>query len=129
MPKALSKTQKKLDNALRGALQSVCESTLKDLEGFSWLTHQADYANFPASLLIICIFEYDEQLDAFTNSGSASNIRSKIQQSALRVGVRLKNPPSQIRFDSEQACKKNHGGNWRIRLAMLEGRAVPRNRP
>ena len=61
--KPQSKTQKKIDNNVRKALTAACEDCLKDVPGFQWLTHQANYTNFPASLFVTCVFDTDEQLE------------------------------------------------------------------
>ncbi|MDZ7923772.1 MAG: Fis family transcriptional regulator [Marinagarivorans sp.] len=129
MAKTLSKTQKKIDTQLCKTLQDCCENHLKNLEGFTWITHQADYANFPASLLISCIFTTDANINTVQDSDSALVIKQHIQQKLLKSGVRLKDVRHQIRFDSEEACERDHGGNWTTRLSNLAGSSVPKNRP
>jgi len=129
MSKAKSKTQKKIDNNIRLALTSACQSMLEEVPGFQWLTHQADYTNFPASLLIICVFDSpDQQLQA-ESSGKASQMKRVIQAKLLKTGVKFKSLEQQILLDNEQVCKQEHQGNWTLRLASYKGRAIGKNRP
>lgn len=129
MSKPQSKTQKKIDSNIRVALTEVCEYTLKDVPGFQWLTHQADYSNFPASLLITCIFDTDDSLRHAEDAGRILEIRKRIQAKLLKIGVSFKKVEQQFIFDSEEACVLEHDGNWTRRLASRTARAVARNRP
>lgn len=125
MAKPQSKTEKKIDKNVRLALTSACEQFLEDVQGFQWLTHQANYTNFPASLLITCVFdtqEYQEQVDA-------SVIHKLLQSKLLKIGVKLKAPKQQVIFDSEEACARENDGEWEKRLASRKNRSVARNRP
>mgnify|MGYP000005102179 CR=1 FL=1 len=125
MAKPQSKTEKKIDNNVRLALTSACEQFLEDVPGFQWLTHQANYTNFPATLLITCVFdtqENQEQVDV-------SAIHKLLQSKMLKIGVKLKAPKQQVVFDSEEACDREHSGDWVQRLASRELRSVAKNRP
>lgn len=129
MSKAKSKTQKKIDNNIRLALTSACQSMLEEVPGFQWLTHQADYTNFPASLLIICVFDsLDHQLQA-ESGGKVSEMKRVIQAKLLKAGVKFKSLEQQILLDNEQACEQEHQGNWTLRLTGYKGRAIGKNRP
>lgn len=129
MPKPLSKTQKKIDNNVRIALTACCDESLKDIPGFQWLTHQADYANFPASLLITCVFDKKSEQQEAQENGQALALQKLIQSKLLKIGVRFKKIDAQILLDSEEACTLDHNGEWPIRLASRAGRAVGNNRP
>jgi len=125
MAKPRSKTEKKIDNNVRLALTSACETFLEDIPGFQWLSHQANYTNFPASLLITCIFNTP------TSQGNADEkaIHKLIQTKLLKIGVKIKAPKQQIIFDSEEACEHENGGNWPERFDLRKGREVAKNRP
>lgn len=125
MAKAKSKTEKKIDNNIRLALTAACDQFLEDIPGFQWLTHQANYTNFPASLMITCVFDTDESCD----HADKQEIYKVIQGKLLKIGVKFKSPEKQITFDSEEACAMQDEANWTNRLARLSGRAVPQNRP
>ncbi len=127
--KAQSKTQKKIDNNVRKALTAVCEDCLKDVSGFQWLTHQANYTNFPASLFITCVFDTDEQLGQAHAQEQTLMMQKRIQSALLKIGVKLKSAVTQVVFDTEEACAQNHAGDWVLRLAGREGLAVAKNRP
>ena len=125
----LSKTQKKIDNTICKVLTDVCEQALKDYDGFSWITHQVDYANFPASLFITCIFEDEAALVKITNNGVLESLRKIIHAKLLKVGIRLMQGHRQISVDSEEACNNEHEGDWSLRLSARSGRTLVKNRP
>lgn len=125
---AKNKTQKKIDHQIRIALTAVCEHSLKDVSGFKWLTHQANFSNFPASLLVTCVFETEEQLTQAQETRWASTLQKRIQSELLKIGVRLKQLKRQVIFDTEEACKKEDQHDWQQRLAKQHGRAVPHNK-
>lgn len=125
MAKAKSKTEKKIDNNIRLALTSACEQFLEDIPGFLWLTHQANYTNFPASLLISCIFDTEDS----HQQADAQKIYKLIHAKLLKIGVKLKAPEQQVMFDSEEACTQENDGNWAIRFDSRKHRALGRNRP
>lgn len=125
---AKNKTQKKIDNQLRTALAAVCEQALKDVAGFRWLTHQADYANFPASLLITCVFETEVELVQAKQQNLTVSMQKRIQASLLKIGIRFKNLDRQVVFDTEEICKSEDNHNWQQRLVKQQGRAVPHNK-
>ncbi len=129
MPKPQSKTQKRIDNNIRKALTACCDEALKDISGFQWLTHQANYANFPASLLITCVFDKKSEQQAAQENGQALSLQKLIQSRLLKIGIKFKKIDAQIMFDSEEACTLDHNGEWSIRLASRAGRAVGKNRP
>lgn len=128
MAKPQSKTEKKLDNNLRLALQDVCEQQLKDIDGFQWITHQANYTNFPASLLITCVFDTTVNQQQAEQSGQQEAIAKMIQAKLLKIGIRFKALAKQILLDSEEACEQEHAGSWDDRTASRAGRAVVKKR-
>lgn len=129
MTTAKSKTQKKTDNNIRIALTEVCEQALQEVPGFKWLTHQADYSNFPASLLVTCVFDTEEHVLQAKTAGHTSAMQKRIHGKLLKVGIVVKRVAQQVIFDSEEACVQEHQGDWPTRLESRTGRAVVRNRP
>ncbi|BCD96943.1 Fis family transcriptional regulator [Marinagarivorans cellulosilyticus] len=129
MAKAQSKTQKRTDNNIRLALIAVCEQSLKDIPGFKWLTHQVDFTNFPASLLVTCIFETQEQLTQAEQNLHTQQMQNNVQAKLFKIGVKVSSPKNQVVFDTEEACTQEHEGDWKTRLASKKGRALARNRP
>jgi hypothetical protein len=102
MAKPQSKTEKKIDNNIRLALTTACELFLDDISGFQWLTHHANYSNFPASLSITCVFDTDERQDQADQNGDLTKMRKMIQTKLLKIGVKLKAPKQQIVFECEE---------------------------
>lgn len=129
MSSAKTKTQKKIDNHIREALTRVCDRALDRVDGFQWLTHQADFTNFPASLLVTCVFEQEQQRQQAEQNGDCQWLQKQCQAELLKVGVKFKSLPQQVRFDSEEACNEQQQGDWQLRLLRLQGRAVVKNRP
>ncbi|MGK0441884.1 MAG: hypothetical protein ACJA0N_001689 [Pseudohongiellaceae bacterium] len=128
MVKPKSKTEKKIDNNIRLALIDACEQFLHDIAGFQWQTHQANYSNFPASLLICCVFDTDLSLQQAFENGNLDTMQKLIQRKLLKMGVKLKSMGQQITFDSEQACSQEHKGDWVARLASRELRIAAKGR-
>ncbi|OUS25898.1 Fis family transcriptional regulator [Thalassotalea sp. 42_200_T64] len=113
----MRKTDKKIDNQLRTALTDVCETALKEIDGFQWLTHLVNYANFPESLKVVCIFDSNENLALFLSKGSKKELTSLIQVKLHGMGVNLKNVVAHISYDTEENCEKQHNGKWANRLS------------
>jgi len=125
MAKPQSKTERKIDNNVRLAMSAANEQLLKDIPGYLSLNHQANYTNFPASLLITCVF--DKQPDEeFAHTAA---IYKLLHAKLLKIGVKLSAPKQQVIFDSEEACINEHDGDWTARLASRKQRALARNRP
>jgi hypothetical protein len=114
----LSKTNQKIDNNVCKALTIACESSLHDIAGFVWLTHRANYTNFPASLVITCVFNTDEEVATMKAQQQDELLRASIQKQLLKIGVVAKNIKQCVRFDSEEACLRQHQGEWAARLTL-----------
>ncbi|MGX1110992.1 hypothetical protein ACSSVW_000371 [Pseudoalteromonas sp. MBR-15] len=52
----MTKTEKRLDKAIRVALTHACEQAKETVSEFLWLTHTADLKKLPQSLKIKCFF-------------------------------------------------------------------------
>lgn len=115
----MKKTIKKLENNLVQALTKACEDAKAHSHGFEWLTHTADYSNFPASLHVRCIYDTDASLLSAQNSGQDIYIVKFIHSALLKAGILLKNPARHITFDTEQACEREHQGNWKQRISKV----------
>ncbi|MFT6270002.1 MAG: hypothetical protein ACJAVV_002830 [Alphaproteobacteria bacterium] len=112
----MNKTVKKLEGNLVRALTSACEQAKVDVSGFEWLTHTADYANFPNSLIVRCIFDDDSSLTIAKDAALDTIIITCIHKALLNAGILLKNPKKHVLFDTEQACEREHQGNWKKRI-------------
>lgn len=115
----MRKTDKKIDNQLRLGLTDVCETALKKINGFKWLTHTVNYTHFPQSLTLVCVFQSNEQLLAFKASDKEKLLIDLIENKLNNIGVKLKRVASHILYDSEENCAKGNQGNWAKRLSCL----------
>jgi hypothetical protein len=112
----MKKTVKKLDNNVVKGLTAVCETFKAKQAGFEWITHTADYSNFPASLVITCVFDTNEALRKAKESKLDIDIRIQVQQQLLKMGVLLKDAKRHVCFDTEEACFIENNGDWSGRL-------------
>lgn len=114
----LSKTNQKIENNICKALTIACESSLHEVKGFVWLTHRANYTNFPASLVVTCVFDTVEDITEIKAKNDDELLRGVIQKQLLKIGIVVKNIKQCVRFDSEQACQQQNRGEWSERLAL-----------
>jgi len=121
----LNKTSQKIDNNVCKALTIACEQSLHEVTGFVWLTHRASYTNFPASLVITCVFDTEAEVAEMKIHQQDEFLRKTIQQQLLNVGVVVKNIKQQVHFDSEEACFQKHQGEWPQRLALNIAKQKP----
>lgn len=126
---SLSKTQKRTENNIRLALTKACKQSLEAIDGFAWLTHQADYTHFPASLFITCVFDSAQAQQNAIANGEDKRLQKFILSQLFAIGVKLPNAKQQVIFDNEEHCNQEHEGNWKLRLASRKGRQLARNRP
>lgn len=114
----MNKTVKKLDNNVVKALTIVCETAKQNITGFEWLTHTANYANFPGSLVITCVLDKSHSIDVMLLEEQDQALRKQIQKQLLKAGILLKDARRHVFFDTEQACLLEHNGDWKRRLAL-----------
>ena len=81
----MNKTVKKLDNNVVKALTIVCEHAKQDIVGFEWLTHSANYANFPGSLVITCVLNQSDSLNLMLVSEQDKELRKQIQKHLCKL--------------------------------------------
>lgn len=112
----MRKSDKKVDNQLRISLTDVCEVALKSCDGFEWLTHTVNYNHFPKSLIVICIFDTNDNLTAFLQSKDCDELASLINKKLFEMNVYIKNIAKHIAYDTEENCTKNNNGKWADRL-------------
>ena len=121
----LNKTTKKIDDNVCKALTLACEQAKENIDGFIWLTHRANYTQFPASLMVTCVFEIDAEVAALQEKKLDESFIKLIQKQLLKVGVVLKNARQNVRFDSEESCLREHRGLWEERLKLRTNKQKP----
>lgn len=109
----MRKTDKKIDNALRVALTEACELAKDKYEGFEWLTHFANYDQFPKSLSIVCVYDTNENL----NRADREDMLQLIKQHLASINIKVKDIRQHVRFDTEENCAKMNEGKWQERLS------------
>ena len=101
----MRKTDKKKEQQLITALTDVCENVLKNYYGFQWITHLVNYANFPHSLKIICVFDTHDAIAAFKEKmlsiDTQENISFIINKKLLETGINIKNINNHISYEIE----------------------------
>ena len=112
----MRKTDRKLENQLRLVLTDVCETALKEFAGFQWLTHLVNFAKFPETLKVVCVFDTNENLNNFMETKSNLEMSALIQTRFVAKGISLKKMANHITYDTEENCKKNNNGKWADRL-------------
>ncbi len=113
----MRKTDKKVDNQLSKVLTDVCETALKQFTGFQWLTHLANYSNFPKSLKVIYVFDTNDNLKSFMVSNGPHEISTLIHKNLFQIGININSITNHIEYDTEENCKNNNNGNWADRLS------------
>ena len=89
----MKKTAKKIDNSICLALTQLCETKLKQVDGFQWITHSVNYKQFPSSLLVTCLFDSAANLATINEAP----LRQAIQQALAKLDIAI--APQQISFD------------------------------
>lgn len=125
----LSKTNKKIDNNVCRALTEVCEQSKIDIAGFQWLSHTANYTQFPGSLMVTCVFDCQQSLDRARAEKSEVELQKRVQKQLFKVGIVLKDPRQNLRLDSEEACDLENSGDWATRLQQKATPGYLKNRP
>ncbi len=113
----MRKSDKKIDNQICDVLTTVCERTLKEYQGFLWVTHLVDFYSFPQSLRIVCVFETNQAKEAFFEAGYENDVIFTMQAAFDQVGIKLKNVKKHICFDTQEDCERMHQGKWAVRLS------------
>ena len=106
-----------MDNYIRRVLNYVCEISLKDIDGFAWLTHTVNYAQFPQSLKVICVFDTLEELTTFLQSEQHNLLNIRVHRELTTLDISLKPNVKMVVYDTEEMCERDHQGNWAKRWA------------
>jgi len=122
--RAMTKTEKKLEKAIIKALTDACETAKLEagecrLRGFEWLTHFVNYADFPNSLLIVCVFGTNEQRLHALESGRDRYFWDLVRDKLGAENIHLKSAKTHLRLDSEESCDQQHAGDWQRRYRQI----------
>jgi hypothetical protein len=112
----MRKSDKKTEKALIGALKDACEIFLGEVAGFQWLTHFANYAHFPASLSIVCVFDSNDNLARMCQQDAGDAMTQLLQEKLKMIGIEVSDISAHVDFDTEEACHAEHNGKWNERF-------------
>ena len=107
----------RLERRLVATLTEACETAKAEIPGFEWLTHTVDYTAFPQSLRVIWVFDTRANKDLALANGADQRMRELTAAALQDAEVDSVKIEPCVRFDSEEACNLQHGGDWRARLA------------
>jgi hypothetical protein len=109
--------QAHIERRLVATLTEACETAKAEIVGFSWLTHELDYGEFPSSLMVVWVFDTQANKDHALASGQDERM-IELTAVALREADVLVSPVSaHVHFDTEEQCQRANAGNWQQRLA------------
>ena len=106
----------KRDKQICSALTKACEIAKQQVPGFQWLTHLVNYAQFPDSLSIVCIFDTREELAQARQQMQDQLIIALIKTELERISINFKEINRHVSFDTEEACVAENKGNWAKRF-------------
>ncbi len=109
--------QTRMERQLSSCLTQACEAGKAEIVGFSWLTHEVDYAHFPESLQVTWVFATEAQRAMAIGQGQGARMQVLTRAALAEAGIDMDALIAPVRFDSEEACKRNDGGDWQRRLA------------
>jgi hypothetical protein len=110
------KERGKLERRLAASLTHACEQAKPLLPGFCWLTHEVDYQRFPESLVVTWVFDTHPNLANALKGDARRCINDLTAEALAEAGVDVGDASKHLDFDSEDACQREHGGDWQRRL-------------
>ncbi|MFK3821616.1 hypothetical protein ACI2KL_05305 [Pseudomonas yamanorum] len=106
----------RIERRLVATLTEACEIAKAEITGFDWLTHEVDYQAFAQSLVVIWVFDTRANRELALSTGLDLRMRELTATALEDAGVDLPSSDCYVRFDSEEECRLQHGGDWRLRL-------------
>lgn len=109
--------QTRLERQLSSSLTDACEAAKAQMVGFTWLTHEVDFARFPESLQVTWIFTNEAQKADALGQGQDALMRTLTRAALDEAGIDMDAVTAPVHVDSEEACERVDGGQWQARLA------------
>ncbi|AMW84745.1 hypothetical protein AK972_3945 [Pseudomonas yamanorum] len=106
----------RIERRLVATLTEACEIAKAEITGFDWLTHEVDYQAFAQSLVVIWVFDTRANRELALSTGLDVRMRELTAAALEDAGVDRPSSDRYVRFDSEEECHLQHGGDWRLRL-------------
>ncbi|MBW8354980.1 MAG: hypothetical protein K0M54_14250 [Pseudomonas sp.] len=111
--------QAAMERLLAVTLTEACESAKAQIEGFAWLTHEADYAAFPSSLVVVWVFDTQAHKERALDAGQGPLMIELTARALNEAQVCLDSLAAHVFFDSEEQCRRGNAGDWAQRLKRL----------
>ncbi|BBN63040.1 hypothetical protein KUIN1_22300 [Pseudomonas sp. KUIN-1] len=86
------------------------------MPGFCWLTHEVDYAAFPASLQVVWVFDTLADKNAALQRGLDERMIGLTVEALDDAQVSLSNAAAHVHVDCEEQCLRENAGNWQQRI-------------
>lgn len=107
----------RIERRLIATLTDACETAKTEIQGFTWLTHIADFNALAGTLKVIWVFEtLAEKKHAQANASARVFELTAIALKEADIDLPLSD--RHLGFDSEEECQRVHGGDWDKRLAQ-----------
>ncbi|MDC3735086.1 hypothetical protein KDL27_04700 [Pseudomonas syringae pv. syringae] len=108
--------QAQTDRRLVSALTHACETAKAEMPGFCWLTHEVDYAAFPASLQVVWVFDTLADKNATLARGLVERMIGLTVEALDDAQVSLSNAAAHVHVDCEEQCLRENAGDWQQRI-------------
>ena len=92
----MSKTVRRMNDKLLGALKTLSVFASEELSGFTKLEHTVAFDLFPGSLVVTCYFTDQDALDK--NMCEQKTVQKKLQRLLLKQGIVLKDVKQNLIF-------------------------------
>ena len=109
--------QAQIERRLVATLTEACETAKAEIAGFTWLTHEVDYATFPSSLMVVWVFDTQADKDQALACGQDLRMLELTSEALSQADILVSPVSAHLHFDSEEQCQRDHAGNWQQRLA------------
>lgn len=107
----------RIERLLITTLTEACETAKGEIKGFSWLTHTADLNALADTLKVTWVFDTlaDQRL---AQANAQARIYELTSIAFNEADIDLSASERNVRFDSEEECRRVHGSDWQKRLAQ-----------
>lgn len=93
----MSKIVQRLNVKLLAVLAKIDEE-VKQVEGFSHLSHTVQFDLFPSSLLVLCHFSDEQKLGDAQGSHVETKLQKQLHKLLLKKGIVLKDPKMNLKL-------------------------------
>lgn len=95
------------ERLLAATLTEACEAAKAEIVGFSWLTHEVDYAAFAASLVVVWVFDTQAHKEQALAAGQGARMLELTARALEEADV----PSTPWKPVCSSTAKSNAGGS------------------